>query len=176
MEESGIVRRIDNLGRIVIPKEVRKSLRIKNGDLIEIIIKNNAVILQKNSTLKNFEAFGQELVEVVNDILGINIFVTDRDSFVVGSGELAHKLLQKNIGVYLEKIIMDRDYINEEVKKEILLTDKQKYNAYYNIQNIIVNGDCVGLVIFISEQRSLAEVDNKIINVISQFLSKYIED
>ena len=97
MELTGITRRIDQLGRIVIPKEIRASLRIKNGDELEIYTKENDIILKKNSSLNKLTDIGNIIVSSLNYYLKFNVFLTDKDKYISISGSLKNKYLNKEI-------------------------------------------------------------------------------
>ena len=88
MKTTGVIRRIDELGRIVIPKEIRKNLRIKNGDSLEIFLESDNIILKKYSQLETIENVSVDYVEAFNSIIKHNIIVTDRDKVIAVSGEI----------------------------------------------------------------------------------------
>ena len=77
-----MIRRIDELGRIVIPKEIRKNLRIKNGESLEVFVEEDAIILKKYSQIESLESISVNYVEAFNQIIKHNIIVTDRDKVV----------------------------------------------------------------------------------------------
>ena len=91
MKTTGVIRRIDELGRIVIPKEIRKSLRIKNGESLEVYLDGDSIILKKFSQIESLESISVDYVEAFNQIIKHNIIVTDRDKVVAVSGPLKKK-------------------------------------------------------------------------------------
>ena len=97
MKTTGIIRRIDELGRIVIPKEIRKNLRIKNGESLEIYLENDSIILKKYSQIESLKNVSIDYVEAFNQIIKHNIIVTDRDKVVAVSGPFKKKYLDKEI-------------------------------------------------------------------------------
>ena len=86
MKTTGIIRRIDELGRIVIPKEIRKNLRIKNGESLEIYLENDSIILKKYSQIESLKNVSIDYVEAFNQIIKHNIIVTDRDKVIAVTG------------------------------------------------------------------------------------------
>ena len=88
MKTTGIIRRIDELGRIVIPKEIRKNLRIKNGESLEIYLENDSIILKKYSQIESLKNVSIDYVEAFNQIIKHNIIVTDRDKVISATGPL----------------------------------------------------------------------------------------
>ena len=79
MKTTGVIRRIDELGRIVIPKEIRKSLRIKNGESLEVYLDGDSIILKKFSQIESLESISVDYVEAFNQIIKHNIIVTARE-------------------------------------------------------------------------------------------------
>lgn len=116
---TGIVRRIDELGRIVIPKEIRKSLRIKNGDNLEIFLDGETINLRKYSQVENVTDMAMIYTESFYQVLKYNIFVTDTDKVVAVSGSLKKKYLNLGISDKLTTMIERRDSFVE--RKRVLL-------------------------------------------------------
>ena len=109
MKTTGIIRRIDELGRIVIPKEIRKNLRIKNGESLEIYLENDSIILKKYSQIESLKNVSIDYVEAFNQIIKHNIIVTDRDKVIAATGPL-----KKNI--WIRKLMsLLRDLLKEEI-------------------------------------------------------------
>ena len=97
MKTIGIVRRIDDLGRIVIPKEIRNTLRIKSGDNLDVMVYDNKIILQKFSNVAKVENVVCDYVSAFSSSLHIDILVSDRDRIVSSSDFLKDKYLNKEI-------------------------------------------------------------------------------
>ena len=97
MKATGVIRRIDDLGRVVIPKEIRKNLRIKDGDNLEIYVQKDEVILKKYSMMNKINDLAQELTDAIYTFMKHTIFITDTDQIVAGSGPLKKDFINKNI-------------------------------------------------------------------------------
>lgn len=174
MKATGIIRRIDELGRIVIPKEIRKKLKINEGENIEIYIdEEEKIILKKYSNVKNIKDFVQTFIDSIYSSYKYNIVVTDTDKVIAAVGNNKKELINKEISSNLIKYIKDRKSIND--KNTLKITEDFEIDCYYNINLINVNGDINGLVIFYNEEE-IKDIDNKIFNISSIFLSKYLED
>lgn len=171
MELTGITRRIDQLGRIVIPKEIRASLRIKNGDELEIYTKENDIILKKNSSLNKLTDIGNIIVSSLNYYLKFNVFLTDKDKYISISGSLKNKYLNKEISKEIQSIIEKRTPILFS-QKALKLTETNQEQGNFIINPIIVNGDAFGALIIYSEKEV---IDNTIPNLLTMVLSKYLE-
>ena len=113
MKSTGVVRRVDDLGRIVIPKEIRRTLRIRDGESLEIFVDREMIALKKFSTMTDMDDISKQLVDIVNTVTHQNVFITDRDNFIAGSGNLRKKYLNKPISKSLELIMKERKTIVE---------------------------------------------------------------
>ena len=181
MKSTGVVRRIDDLGRIVIPKEIRKTLRIRDGESLEIFTDNEAITLKKFSVSNDLTEISQALLDTVSNTIRKNMIVTDRDYVIAASGDLKKDFLGKPISKILESYLLEREKV---VKKEFELNQileietegKEKYN--YILFPILADGEAVGLVLMIEDHLDLSfsEEEKKIIKIVAQFLGKYIEE
>lgn len=174
MKSTGMMRRIDELGRIVIPKEIRKNLRIKEGENLEIYVENETIFLKKYSALKNLSEMATIYAEVINSFVKENVVITDNDTVIAVSGKYKKKLLNKNISDSLLKSIERRENILETHKKTLKIVDD--YEVTYSLHTILVNGDAVGLVLIFSENEKIDEKIDDACIVAANFLSKYLED
>lgn len=120
MKATGIVRRIDDLGRVVIPKEIRRTLRIREGTPLEIFTdREGEIILKKYSPIGELGAFAGQYAESLAQTTGLTVCVCDRDQVIAVSGGSRKELLGKNISHQLETVIEDRENIlvdNKEYK------------------------------------------------------------
>ena len=105
MKNTGVVRRIDDLGRIVIPKEIRKTLRIKDGESLEIFLSSDNIVLKKYSPLEGLQNFYKTYTDSIYSEIGNNVIIVDRDKVVAVSGDLRKKYLDKGISSELDKLI-----------------------------------------------------------------------
>ena len=174
MKTTGVIRRIDELGRIVIPKEIRKNLRIKNGDSLEIFLESDNIILKKYSQLETIENVSVDYVEAFNTIIKHNIIVTDRDKVIAVSGPLKKKYLGKEISKEVEDIINKRRTTIDNETQDIQITEKLSEECKYIISSVIVSGDAVGSVIILSDEE-ISDLIEKSANFIARFLSKHLE-
>ena len=170
---TGIVRRIDELGRIVIPNEIRKSLRIKNGDNLEILVEGDNVTLRKYSQIENATDIAQIYAESFYQVLKYNVIVTDTDKIVAVAGNLKKKYLNMGISETVERMIERRDSFVERKKKEIEISPGLSEFGYYTVSTIINNGDSIGAVIILSLDTPMLEQEEKLGMILSNMLSNY---
>ena len=112
MKATGIVRRIDDLGRVVIPKEIRRTLRIREGDPLEIFVdRDGEVILKKYSPISELGDFAKEYAEALFDSLGNPVLICDRDTVIAVAGGSKKEYLNKNISDIVEKTMEDRNSV-----------------------------------------------------------------
>jgi len=177
MKATGVVRRIDELGRIVVPKEIRKTLRIKEGENLEIFIDDKQnIVLKKYSLMNKIEDFAQNLTDSVNNLLKHNIIITDNDSIIAASGKYKKKYLNKSISSKLENMLLKREKALEKYNKKINIIEDEEIEVTYTISTIISNGDTIGLVIIFDDEALIDEVDFSICQIVSNFLGKHLED
>lgn len=175
MKTTGVVRRIDDLGRIVIPKEIRRTLRIHDGESLEIFVDNEIITLKKYSSLNELANVSKILVESINKEINKDIIITDRDNVIAASGVNKKKYMGKNISSYLENVINDRKSVrifNEKVK----IVDDVEEDCNYIIYSIIANGDAVGSAIIVSLENNISESEEKLIKIVAEFLGKHVEE
>lgn len=124
MKATGIVRRIDDLGRVVVPKEIRRTLRIREGDPMEIFTnRDGEIILKKYSPIGEIDSFAKQYAESLAQVSGYKILISDRDQIIAVAGGAKKELLGKNISTQLEKLINERDNLTTEggIEKEFRL-------------------------------------------------------
>ena len=178
MKATGIVRRIDDLGRVVIPKEIRRTLRIREGDPLEIFVaREGEVILKKYSPINELGHFAQEYAEALFDSLNLPVLICDRDEFIAVAGESKKDYLNKNIGSPLEKIMEDRTKRVETKASTLeILENADKELDSYCISPIIANGDPIGCVLtFSKDGKQIGEVEEKSIETAASFMAKQME-
>ena len=175
MKSTGVVRRVDDLGRIVIPKEIRRTLRIRDGESLEIFVDREMIALKKFSKMDDIEEVSKQLVDIISGVINKSVFITDRDKFIAGSGNLRKKYLNRNISLFLENAMNNRKNVIDN-SHSIELIDADNENLNYVISPIIMNGDAIGLVIILSEKEDIVQIDEKLASIVAQFLGKHIEE
>ncbi len=164
----GSLRRIDELGRIVIPKTVREALRIKSGDRLEIYTENENIILKKHSTLNELEEISIVIKEVLKNITKAEIIITDKNKIITAT---ENSYQNKKISNELLKILEERNII---IKENISITDETEDESIYLVNPIIINGDIIGSIILKSKE-NIIEKNITATKTMTHFLEKYIE-
>lgn len=175
MKATGVVRRIDDLGRIVIPKEIRKTLRIKDGEYLQFFLDRDNIILQKYSPMVGLPTFYKDYVDSIFSEIGGNVFITDREKVVAIAGNLKKNYFEKSISSELDDIIQKRlvDY-SIDISDISLIQDTVE-TASYVISPIISNGDAIGSVIILYTDSNIDDFIIKTGTIAAKFLGKYIE-
>lgn len=169
MKSTGVVRRIDDLGRIVIPKEIRRNLKIRDGESLEIFIDSDMIILKKYSRLENMNNTSQNLIDKISELSGYEIMVTDREKVILGSGDHIKAFINKNLSSLLIKLIDERESYKQENITVLEISPNEVLEGYFYILPLISQADSLGLIGFYSTSKP----DNSI-NVIAQMLSYLI--
>jgi AbrB family transcriptional regulator, stage V sporulation protein T len=177
MKATGIVRRIDDLGRVVIPKEIRRTLRIREGDPLEIFVdRDGEVILKKYSPISELSDFAREYAEALYDSLGNPILICDRDAYIAVAGSSKKDYLNKNISDLVEKTMEDRTSVIITQQGEVALIDGiEETISSYTVGPIIANGDPIGAVIIFSKESTIGEVERKAVETAAGFLARQME-
>ncbi|GGE54051.1 stage V sporulation protein T [Pullulanibacillus camelliae] len=176
MKATGIVRRIDDLGRVVIPKEIRRTLRIREGDPLEIFVdRDGEVILKKYSPISELGNFAQEYADSLAENSGRLVLIADRDEIIAVSGGPKKEYLQKSIGSDVEKAMENRTTIKENSGKGELVDHLSDPGAYV-IAPIIAGGDPIGAVLLIAkDHEDIGDVEAKLAETAAGFLARQME-
>lgn len=183
MKATGVVRRIDDLGRVVIPKEIRRTLRIKEGDPLEIFTdKEGEVILKKYSPIGELSEFATEYAETLSKTTGHIACITDKDTVIAVSGGSKKEYLEQGISEELEKIMDEKENYNSKENNDTAIpitkndNDQRKNNAQV-VYPIIADGDAIGTVILLSkdEKTKMSEVEDKVVQSAASFLGTQME-
>ena len=177
MKTTGVIRRIDDLGRIVVPKEIRRNLRIKNGDTLEVFVDMDSIVLKKYSPIESIEDMATRYVDSFNQVIKHNILICDKDKVIAASGNLKKNYLGKNISEFTDRSIERRDSFVERQKKNFSFVDGIEEFGYYSFSSIINNGDTLGAVIILSVDRPITDSEEKLAPILSSLLSnKFIDN
>lgn len=182
MKDTGIVRRIDELGRIVIPKEIRRTMRLKEGTPVQIYInKSGELTLTKYSPIIDISEFAQTFCDVVNSVLNINIIVLDKDSVIAVSSKLKN-YSGKQVSSSLEELLEERksflfNSVDGSKMLELFVNDENTYSSQI-IVPILANSDIVGGIVAFynsAEDGSFSMSDVKTLQTIANFMAKQVE-
>lgn len=183
MKATGIVRRIDDLGRVVIPKEIRRTLRIREGDPLEIFTdREGGIILKKYSPIGELSNFSKEYAESLNAAIDHIVMICDKDSIISISGANKKEYLEKRVSDELEKVMDGRKTYNMEDndKKAVPLYDDEDVTDKYSAQIIIpilAEGDAIGAVVITSKESGVTfgQIEEKLGDTAAIFLGKQME-
>ncbi len=181
MKATGIVRRIDDLGRVVIPKEIRRTLRIKEGTPLEIFTdREGEIILKKYSPIGELNIFAKEYAEALAQSSGMVACITDHDQVVAAAGQGSREYVGKPISKALEETISERGsvFANGNDRSRIPVTQEQREPLYSQImQPIISAGDAVGSVLLLgkNERDVMGESEKMLIKTATGFLGRQME-
>ncbi|MBR1413706.1 MAG: AbrB/MazE/SpoVT family DNA-binding domain-containing protein [Bacilli bacterium] len=161
MKSTGVIRRIDELGRVVIPKEIRKNLEIRDGEFLEIYTDDNSVVLKKYSKMDANINLAKKVCKIINETYGYKIMITDRDKIIASEDGLYTELIGSNITDNMKSLIDNRySYISQN--EESITIAKKNVLGYFAMIPIIVSTDCLGLVVVFSGK----PIDDTINNIL----------
>lgn len=185
MKATGIVRRIDDLGRVVIPKEIRRTLRIREGDPLEIFVdRDGEVILKKYSPIGELGEFAKEYADSLYEAIGHTALIADRDTIIAVAGAPKKEFLTKPIGSLVERAMEDRRSVvvtkaTDAKNRGAIIGDDDEENRFpvYVIAPIVAGGDPIGAVIICSREAEvqMGETEIKLAETAAGFLAKQME-
>lgn len=183
MKATGIVRRIDDLGRIVVPKEIRRTLRIREGDPLEIYTQaDGSVVLKKYSPVGELSEYAEELTRSMENALDRTALICDKDVVVAASGLNRREYMGKAISKELGKAIEDRRSIiknSRETDQFIPVSKAEKAENFYGqlIQPIISEGQTIGAVVLLEHgnNKPLGETEAKSAKMAAIFIGSQME-
>ncbi len=181
MKATGIVRRIDDLGRVVIPKEIRRTLRLREGTPLEIFTdREGEIILKKYSPMVELTAFATQYAEAMAQSTGLIVCITDRDQVIAVAGGPKKDLLQKTISKQLEHAIGEREVIQavKDEKAFISLTSEEIEGITAEVvAPIICEGDAIGSVGLLSREprAKMGDTETKLVMTAAGFLGRQME-
>ena len=179
MKATGIVRRIDDLGRVVIPKEIRRTMRIREGDPLEIFTdKDGEVIFKKYSPIGELSEFASQYAETLYKTSGYPACITDKDTIIAVSGAAKKDLHDKKLSEDMEKVLEEKTAFiyKSDADKNLSVTDTSSLSVGVAVP-IIAEGDTVGSVVLLKddENKKLGEAEEKISKAAALFLAKQME-
>lgn len=165
MKSTGVTRKIDELGRLVIPKEIRRNLGIRDGESLEIFIDDDSIILKKHSQIKNYEDISNKLCDLITSVYKLNIIITDRDKVIASSNNLL-------LGKYLNKSLLSLiDNREEKQDCKLLVFDNLNLEGNFIIVPIIASIDSLGLIII---EANNTDCNINLAKLISKILSEKV--
>lgn len=179
MKATGIVRRIDDLGRVVIPKEIRRTLRIREGDPLEIYTDvNGEVIFKKYSPVGELSQLVNPYAEVLWKTSGFPALITDKDHVVAVSGISKKEFQERRISSALEELMESRQsFMAEENDTKDLVPVENVEEKALTAYPIISAGDVTGAVVLLKmdADRCASEIEDKLVQAAASFLGRQME-
>lgn len=179
MKATGIVRRIDDLGRVVIPKEIRRTMRIRDGDPLEIYTgPNEEVVFKKYSPVGEMSEFAVQYADVMARVSGTPVMICDRDHVIAVAGESKKEYLEQRLSRQLEQAMEDRQPVVFRGEGKPLLPVEGRERAASVMVPILAAGDVAGCVCFLADDKGTtpAESDVRLAQVAAGFLGKQMEE
>lgn len=180
MKATGIVRRIDDLGRVVIPKEIRRTLRIREGDPLEIFTdREGEVILKKYSPIGELGTMAKQYSESLAQTMNCTVCITDTDQVVAAAGGGKKELQDKYISKEMEQILQQRGQIlARSDSREFVKIAQAEFDFLEEvICPILCEGDVIGSVVLLNrdEKKKMGEMEQKVAMSAAGFLGRQME-
>lgn len=177
MKATGIVRRIDDLGRVVIPKEIRRTMRIREGDPLEIFTdRDGEIIFKKYSPIGELGDFAAQICDSLHRSTDAIAAVCDRDSIIAVSGASKRDFIDKRVSPALERVMESRGSVRYDGTEPIHVIDGDERYYVSVASPILSEGDILGCVIFVSQNASAgSDIEFKLAQTVASFLGKQME-
>ena len=179
MKATGIVRRVDSLGRVVIPKEIRATLRIKEGSPLEIYTeKDGGVTFRKYSPLGDLQDFAGQICDSIRRNTGCIAAVSDRDSIIALAGASRRELQDKPNSPELERLMEERKHYRYSPGETKVKPTEQTDKYHLGVASpILCQGDLLGCVMMLLDENAdpLQESDQRLAQTVAEFLGKQME-
>ena len=177
VKATGIVRRIDDLGRVVIPKEIRRTMHIREGAPLEIFTSDDGdIIFRKYSPLGEFPQVALQCAEAINKITRYTVYICDRERVVSAAGPTRREITGKKITGEMTRMMQERGELSGE--RSLMIADGQ-YDTVNYVSLIIASSDVIGCVALSVESniiRRNSELDKKFADIAAAILSKQAEE
>jgi len=170
--KTGMKRKIDELGRIVIPKEIRKSLKLNMGDSLEIYIEDNKISLRKYSSLKGYEEELFNIAKIINELTNSTILFIEEDKVVVSYGKLSEIYIDQEINNSIYNKVGYNNYVK---LKDIYLIDSYKEDRAMIVTMLSNKAINIGLLVIIENEQPINQTSFEIINQFKKFILKQLE-
>ncbi len=175
MKTTGVVRKIDQLGRIVIPKELRKSLSIKEGDGVEFLLEEDTIVLRKASSFNGLQNLADSLVNGVYSVTKKNLLITDLNAVISCNDKVESSYKNKPLVPSYLKLLEKREVFTTTEASSLSIVREQEKEKYYCLMPLVVSGELIGSVFLFSENEPINELDKFILKFILYFFEKNIE-
>ena len=179
MKATGIVRRIDDLGRVVIPKEIRRTMRIREGDPLEIYTSSDGeVIFKKYSAISEMSENAVQVADIMSKLVSCPVIIFDRDHVVAVSGVSKKEFNERRVSPELEELMESRrNYFCDSHDRSKMMPAEGVEKYAVACIPIISSGDVTGSVVFLESEKSsvVSELQKSLISAAAQFLGKQIE-
>ena len=183
MRATGIVRRIDELGRVVIPKEIRRTLRIREGDPLEIFTDHDGeVVLKKYSPIGEIATIAKDYTDSLYRTLGHIALISDRDAVVSASGANKREYIEKALSPEVDQILQSRQLQMLNLAsgaRMIPVTNDDHADAYFAqiVAPILADGEIIGSLILLSRESGtqMSDVDQKVAETTASIVGRQME-
>lgn len=179
MKTTGIIRKIDELGRIVIPKEIRKNLNLKNNDNLEILLEEENIVLKKYQPMGKLIAFAKCYSKTLSDLTGFCVCISDTEKIIAISGTKKDNYIGEAISNYVTEVMNERIIWStmDSSTKNILLSCKDNEYVSQIISPIICDAEAIGAVIMFSKDKSskITDLEFKLVQLTSKYLGAQLE-
>lgn len=179
MKATGIIRKIDELGRVVIPKEIRRSISLREGDNLEILVENDFILLKKYQPMGKLNYLARTYAKTLSDMTGFSVCISNTEKIIAVSGAKKEKYEEENISKNVLEVMKERIIWSTMDESIIPILHSEKYSEHLAqvIAPIICNAEVVGTVILFSEEKrkKITDLEFKLVQLTANYLGSQLE-
>lgn len=175
MRTTGVIRRIDELGRVVIPKEIRRTMRLRVGEQMEIFVGDDGLVLKKFSGIGNIAELAEEYADALHEVSGCSVLFVDTEKVVSVSGDNKAMYEGKTFSRAVERLLQERSVRTLGVTETVSIIGEENRSRTQVFSPIICGGDMMGGIILLSENNSIPESGYKLTEVATKFFRNLLQ-
>lgn len=176
MKDKYLIRKVDGLGRIVIPKEIRNKIKIDENDCLEFFYNSEYIIIKKYSRLKNLNSLLDKITIILNEYTNSEVFFTDKDKIVAYSGIYKDIYINKVPSISMIKSINRRESLYEKYIKKLDIINNKEVKCSYINEAIVINDEVIGLICLYNTNRSVNKDELKLVKLVVKYIKEYLQE
>lgn len=176
MKDKYLIRKVDGLGRIVIPKEIRNRINIDENDYLEFFYNSEYMLIKKYSRLNKLGNLLQEITDILNEYSNSEVLIIEKDNIVAYSGINKDMYINKKPSKNMIKAINRRESLFEEYEKNLEIIDGDIIKCSYINEAIIFNDEVLGLICLYNIEKKVTKEEYKLVKLVVKYISKYLEE
>jgi len=176
MKDKYLVGKVDGLGRVVIPKEIRNRINISENDYLEFFYNSEYMLIKKYSRLNEISNLLSEITDILSEYSNSEVLIIEKDNIVAYSGIDKDLYINKKPSKSMIKSISRRESLFEEYVKNLEIIDGKNVNCSYINEAIVFNDEVLGLICLYNKEKKVSKEEYKLVKLVVKYISKYLDE